>query len=148
MHYRDSKTGKTFDRKLRRCSDEPGRAYELTFSCYHRHRFLEKDRTRHWFIDALAEARSVLKFDLWTYVIMPEHVHLLVYPGESGRRPERFEGGSKRTWLVRPLLILPRTPPNGWRRLPCARGLASDAGSGNPEVAAIEMPSRSRPLTR
>ena len=103
MRYRDPKTGKTFVRKLRRCSDEPGHVDELTFSCDHRHHFLEQDRTRHWFIDALAEARSVLKFDIWAYVIMPEHVHLLVYPGESGASAGQIRGRIKEN-VARPAI--------------------------------------------
>jgi putative transposase len=84
MKFRDPKSGKTFVRKVRRVSDEPGHAYELSFSCFHRFRLLEKDRARQWFVEAMTEARSRLKFDLWADVIMPEHVHLIVYPGESG----------------------------------------------------------------
>jgi putative transposase len=41
---------------------------------------LERDRVRNWFIEALAEARTTERFHLWAYVIMPEHVHLLIYP--------------------------------------------------------------------
>ncbi len=44
---------------------------------------LSKDRTRHWFVEALAEARRRLDFDIWAWVLMPEHVHLVIYP----RRP-------------------------------------------------------------
>jgi putative transposase len=95
MKFRDLTSGKTFVRKVRRVSDEPGHAYELTFSCFHRFRFLEKDRARHWFVDAMTEARTRLKFDLWAYVIMPEHVHLIVYRGESGASPGQIRGKIK-----------------------------------------------------
>ncbi len=84
MRMRDTATGKTYFRKLRRSPKpeevELGQAYELTFSCYHRFQFLSRDRTRQWFVEALAEARRKSSFDLWAYVIMPEHVHVLVYP--------------------------------------------------------------------
>ena len=54
----DPNTDKTFFRKLRRGSDEFGHVCELTFCCYHRYRFLKRDRTRCWFIDAMQSARS------------------------------------------------------------------------------------------
>jgi putative transposase len=50
----------------------------LTFSCYRQYAFLERDRTREWLCEALAEARAKFGFQLWAYVIMPEHVHVLV----------------------------------------------------------------------
>lgn len=78
IHDPDSDT--PLFRKLRRAADIPGHAHELTFSCYQRFQFLSKDRTREWFVDALENARRELAFDLWAYVIMPEHVHVLVYP--------------------------------------------------------------------
>ncbi|MDZ4851440.1 MAG: transposase [Pirellulaceae bacterium] len=76
-------TGKSYFRKRRERIEEPGQARELTFSCYKRFQFLNSDRTRQWFFDALREARKESPFDLWAYVIMPEHVHLLVYPREN-----------------------------------------------------------------
>src|SRR5262249_54426826 len=63
--------------------DVPGEARCLTFCCYHRYRFFEKDRTRQWFLESLEEARTRWGFALWAYVLMPEHVHLLLLP-----RPE------------------------------------------------------------
>lgn len=41
---------------------------------------LSKDRTRLWFVEALDKARIKHEFDLWAWVIMPEHIHLLIYP--------------------------------------------------------------------
>jgi len=35
---------------------------------------------RVWLKEALDHARAELEFDLWAYVFMPEHVHLIVYP--------------------------------------------------------------------
>ncbi|HEU5115471.1 MAG TPA: transposase [Isosphaeraceae bacterium] len=64
----------------RKSDDEPGYAHELTFSCYHRYRFLQAERTCLWLTEAIERARSRLKFELWAYVFMPEHVHLLIGP--------------------------------------------------------------------
>ena len=63
-------------RKRRISYDEPGHAHELTFSCYGRLPLLSKDRTRLWLIEALDVARQRWAFELWAYVIMPEHAHM------------------------------------------------------------------------
>jgi putative transposase len=70
-------------RKLRKSHNEPGEAHELTFTCYKRLPLLSKNRTRVWFVDALDRARARWKFDLWAYVIMPEHAHVLLVPCEQ-----------------------------------------------------------------
>ncbi len=67
-------------RRHRRAINEAGHAHELTFSCYHQFPFLKADRTCQWFCDALQSARVQLDFDLWAYVLMPEHVHLVIRP--------------------------------------------------------------------
>ena len=43
---------------------------------------LSRDRTRLWAVEAIRRAASLHKFHLRAYVLMPEHVHLLVCPGE------------------------------------------------------------------
>ena len=80
MRVIDPKTGRTYHEKRRRRYDEICQARELTFSCYHRYPLLKSDRTREWSIEALESARSLCRFDLWAYVLMPDHVHLLIYP--------------------------------------------------------------------
>lgn len=74
----------TQHRKTRQTWNEPGHAHELTFSCYKRRPLLSKDRTRNWFMEALDAARRRWNFSVWAYVIMPEHVHLLVWPCDPG----------------------------------------------------------------
>lgn len=73
-----SKHRKTYQRL-----NEPGHAHALTFSCFRRQPFLTKDRSRGWLIEGIARSCEKCKFDLWAYVIMPEHVHLLVCPREQ-----------------------------------------------------------------
>jgi putative transposase len=69
-------------RKFKTCRryNDVGHSHSLTFTCFHRKAFLSKDRTRLWLIDALSMARERLHFDIWAYVIMSEHVHVLLYP--------------------------------------------------------------------
>jgi putative transposase len=68
---------------------------------------LNRDRTRQWFVEALAQARDKLGFELWAYVIMPEHVHLLIRPCEPRYSMGHIEAAIKRpvsarakAWLI------------------------------------------------
>ena len=103
-------------RKVRKSFNDPGHAHELTFSCYKRLPLLSKDRTRLWFIEALDRARRRWRFDLWAYVIMPEHAHVLLLPRESdydismiiksikqsvGRKAIEFLRANSPQWLAR-----------------------------------------------
>ena len=63
--------------------NEPGHAHALTFSCIDRQPLLANDAAARLFIEALAAARSRHHFDIWAYVVMPEHVHLLIWPREQ-----------------------------------------------------------------
>jgi REP element-mobilizing transposase RayT len=64
----------------RRNCNEPEHAHELTFTCYHGYQFLKTYRACQWLADAIDKARRRWEFQLWAYVFMPEHVHLIVYP--------------------------------------------------------------------
>ncbi len=66
-------------RKRVRHFDQPGDAHELTFSCYQRRPLLEDDSQR-LFLECLDKATERQGFGLLAYVLMPEHVHLLVLP--------------------------------------------------------------------
>ena len=67
-------------RRHRRNCNGPGHAHELTFSCYRGFPFLKADRTSQWLADAIETSRRELNYELWAYVLMPEHVHLLIRP--------------------------------------------------------------------
>jgi putative transposase len=90
MRIVDPQTGKSCFEKRRIRYNEPGQPRELTFSCYRQYAFLSRDRTREWLCEALNETRTKIGFQLWAYVIMPEHVHILVYPGDSPEHISRF----------------------------------------------------------
>jgi putative transposase len=74
-------------RKLRKRWNEPRQPREITFSCYKRFKFLNSDRTRTWFVESMDRARSKHNVQIWAYVLMPEHVHLMLWPQE---RPEQI----------------------------------------------------------
>ncbi|MEO7453511.1 MAG: transposase, partial [Fimbriimonadales bacterium] len=58
---------------------QPGDAHDLTFSCYERLPLLTSDHAKAVFLSSLDKARKKYDFDIWAYVIMPEHVHLLIH---------------------------------------------------------------------
>lgn len=58
----------------------PGHVHFYTFSCYQRLPLLTNQLWQQWLAESLAHARKELHFDVWAYVFMPEHVHLLLHP--------------------------------------------------------------------
>src|SRR5258708_7949027 len=61
-----------------------GDLHFITFSCYRRRPFLGTPRTRHRFVKILDQVRSRYRFLLIGYVVMPEHVHLLISEPKKG----------------------------------------------------------------
>ena len=55
-----------------------GHLHFLTFSCYRRLPLLKTARARDIFVRELARVRAEMGFRLLGYVVMPEHVHLLL----------------------------------------------------------------------
>jgi len=55
-----------------------GDLHFLTFSCYRRLPLLKSARARNLFVRALAKIRERYQFRLVGYVVMPNHVHLLI----------------------------------------------------------------------
>jgi putative transposase len=70
-------------RKRRVAINEPGHAHELTFSCFRRLRLLAGSRAKRVFLQCLDDARQRFAFEVWAYVVMPEHVHILIHPKEQ-----------------------------------------------------------------
>jgi putative transposase len=82
-------------RKLCKRYDECGTGHYLTFSCFHNQPFLKAERTCQWLVNAINAARKKYPFDLWAWVFMPTHVHLLVYPHEGTGISEILAGIKK-----------------------------------------------------
>jgi len=97
--------------------DIPGDAHSLTFNCFHGQAFLSKDRTRLWLIDALSKARVRLAFDIWAYVIMPEHCHILILPRRPVYSVSRILGAIKLPVTRRAKNCLQRTSPESLRMM-------------------------------
>ena len=60
-----------------------GHAHALTFSCVDRLPLLAAKEAKDLFVHSVAAARRRHRFDVWAYVVMPEHVHLLIRPRED-----------------------------------------------------------------
>ena len=56
----------------------------ITFSCYQRRPFLANSRAKQLFEEALEKSRRHYDFYVVGYVVMPEHVHLLISEPERG----------------------------------------------------------------
>lgn len=55
-------------------------ARELNFACFQNRAFLRSERACLWFCASLAMALSKHPARLWAFCLMPNHVHLLLYP--------------------------------------------------------------------
>jgi putative transposase len=64
--------------------DDPGHIHFLTISCYHRLPFFGSDQVRQIVVDCMGQSRRRLGFRWIGYVVMPEHVHWLIYPHPPG----------------------------------------------------------------
>jgi putative transposase len=63
---------------------ESGQSHFVTFCCYHRHPLLTSDESRRIFEAALERVRRSYKLCVYGYVVMPEHVHLLLSEPQRG----------------------------------------------------------------
>ena len=70
--------------------DIAGDAHFLTYSCYRRYQLLSKHRTRLWFVEALKNARTKHGFHLRAWMIMPEHIHLLLWMPDEEMKTDKI----------------------------------------------------------
>ena len=99
-------------RKLRRSSEGVGCAHELTFTSYRRLPLLGSEPSRSFIIDALSTARKKYDFELWAYVLMPDHVHLLLWPRDPSYRIRTVLQGIKQPVARRTIDGLRRSRPD------------------------------------
>ena len=60
--------------------DNLGTIRFITFSCHRRLQLLMDDYIRMIIIENLKQIREKYRIKLYGYVIMPEHIHLVIYP--------------------------------------------------------------------
>jgi REP-associated tyrosine transposase len=61
-----------------------GHLHFITFSCYARCPLLDTPVAKNIFVETLSEIRKRYRFKLVGYVVMPEHLHLLISEPEVG----------------------------------------------------------------
>jgi len=61
-----------------------GHLHFITFSCYRRQRLLGGVSSRNLFLKVLVEVRRRYEFSLVGFVVMPEHIHLLIGEPRKG----------------------------------------------------------------
>ena len=57
---------------------QSGQSHFVTFCCYHRHRLFTADASCRIFESALERVRRSYRLYVYGYVVMPDHVHLLL----------------------------------------------------------------------
>lgn len=87
-------------KKVRRFHD-PGDCHELTFSCYGRMALLDNDHWRGLLAQSIDRAVHGHDFQVVAFVIMLNHVHLLVYPTTSEPRLDLLLKAIKRPYSTR-----------------------------------------------
>ncbi len=122
MRIIDPESGIVRCEKRRQRNDEPGDAREFTFCCYRRFPFLSKDRTREWFIESLILAREKYEIDLWAYVIMPDHVHLLLFPRDPDLKLGPVVGEIKEAVGRKAVAYLKKHSPEWLRKITVREG--------------------------
>ena len=104
--------------------EHPGHARFLTFSCFRRLPLLGNPGIRDLFLDHLRAARAECAFRLHAWVVMPEHVHLILRPAPHSDVPtllritkEPFARTVVKRWreLRAPVLERIATPAGGHR---------------------------------
>jgi putative transposase len=70
-----------------------GQSHFVTFCCYHRHRLFTTDASRRIFESALERVRRSYRLSVYGYVVMPEHVHLLLNEPQLGTSPLKPKPG-------------------------------------------------------
>lgn len=80
---------------------EPGDLHELTFSCYRRMPLLTNDEWLLEFCQQIDRANESKQISLVAFVLMPEHVHLLIFPLLPEPEIDRYLSHLKRPYSYR-----------------------------------------------
>ena len=91
--------------------DIAGEAHSLMFSCFRRWPLLGRPRSCRWMLDAFESARRRGRFELWAYVIIPEHVPVMLLP-RSGERISAILTALKQPVSNRAMAWLARNRPD------------------------------------
>ena len=79
-----------------------GQSHFVTFCCYHRRRLFNTDASCRIFELALERVRRSYRLNVYSYVIMPEHVHLLLSEPQRDTLADALKSlkqGVSRRWI-------------------------------------------------
>ena len=100
-----------------------GQGHFVTFCCYHRRPLLSTDESRRAFESALERVRRSYGLCVYGYVIMPEHVHLLLSESQRGTLADALkslkQGVSRRligNFPLKPKPGLSGPPQHFWQK--------------------------------
>src|SRR5437868_9141098 len=85
---------------------QSGQSHFVTFCCYHRRRLLTTDASCRIFESALERVRRSFKLQVYGYVVMPEHVHLLLSEPQENTSGDRTAPLKPKDGLNGPLVLL------------------------------------------
>jgi len=106
-----------FESRRYNTNNEPGLAHALTFSCYKRHPFLKSRIAREYVAESINHARLLHEFEVWAYVLMPEHVHLLIFPKNEEYSISNIVKSIKQTSSKRLIQFLKENNPEALKLL-------------------------------
>lgn len=70
-----------------------GQSHFVTFCCYHRRSLFTTDASRRVFENALERVRRNFRLRVYAYVVMPEHIHLLLSEPDTDGGPLKPDFG-------------------------------------------------------
>lgn len=106
-------------RKTCRRENVPGHAHALTFTCFKGQPFFAAPRTCEWMLAAIDRCRGAHALDVWAYVIMPNHVHLLIHPTQGEYSISRILSSLKQPVSKKAILYVRQQVPE---KLPLLTG--------------------------
>jgi putative transposase len=107
-----------FDRRVRRRRYElAGHARFLTFGCFQRVPLFADDGLKDLFVAHLAASRAQHGFLLHAYVVMPDHVHLLITPRSPDNTVTMILHHLKRSCALAAMRQIEKTNPAAMARL-------------------------------
>src|SRR5256885_2653749 len=83
-----------------------GQSHFVTFCCYHRRRSFTTDASRRIFESALERVRRSFRLSVYGYVVMPEHIHLLLSEPQQDTSSDRTAPLKPKPGLSGPPVLL------------------------------------------
>jgi putative transposase len=62
---------------------EPENPQFITFTTFQREHYFTNVLLRNLFLEALEEIRAKYSYEIWAYVVMKDHIHMVVFPQQT-----------------------------------------------------------------